>query len=202
MAFIPAPETNKVILSYESAQGNHAMNIIWVKDEEGESSSARLIQLLGIINSWATAEWENAAPTTWELDFISAQDWSVENSLIETLLPSVIGVSASPALPATTTKALSLRTGFAGRSNRGRLYHVGIPENAAVGDFIDATYMADLIDIYEQLRQDFIAADFTWSVASFVSGGVPRAGAVIRPITSIIATDSTLDTMRSRHMSS
>ncbi len=199
MPFIPAVDGIKVMMEFVSAQGNRAMNIFWVRDEGGVASIARLTELHGIIHAWANAEWDVVAADAWEFDRLVTQDWNVENSWVVQTLPSVAGARTSEALPATSTMALSLRTGLAGRSFRGRLYHVGLTEDQTEGDFIDPVKATEIVAAYDQLRLDLQADDFTWVVASFVTDGAPRAAAVLSNVINILMTNTALDTMRSRH---
>lgn len=199
MPFVPAVNTAKVLHEFVSNQNNHAMNITWVRDTTGAYTPTRLAELLTVLSQWYDEEWSNLAVDDWEIDRLVAQDWSEENGIVDQVLPSFIGVSVSPALPSTTTIALSLRTGLAGRSQRGRLYYVGLGENSALGDFIDGAAATAIIGGYMQMKTVLEAADFEWVVASFVTDGAPRVTAQLLPITDIIMTNIALDTMRSRH---
>lgn len=198
MPFQPVVNCAKVLLNWLSAQGNHAMNIIWIVDSTGPYTLARLGDMLAIISAWATAEWKPASSDSWELDTIVATDWSEENSITDLVVPSVVGDVASENLAGFNTIAISLRTPFAGRSFRGRLYHVGLAEGQVNGEFLEPTAGPILIGVYEQLRLDLIADNFQWVIASFVSEGVRRAEGVATPVTDIYLTDIALDTMRSR----
>jgi hypothetical protein len=198
MAFIPAADTAKVILQWASTQGNIAYNIIWVLDDTGGFTLPRLTTLNDVIIAWAGAEWDVVAASSWELDLVTSQNWSAENSTVKSTLAGVPGISANAALPAHVTTAISLRTGLAGRSNRGRLYHVGLNEDQVVGEFLDSADSVVIVGVYDQLRIDLQADDFQWAIASFVTNGAPRTEAQVRPITDILITDLATDSMVSR----
>ena len=69
-------------------------------------------------------------PGTVQLLEVSVVDQSEEGGIAALLAPSSnnAGTSTSPAMPNATTIAVKKNTGRAGRSYRGRVYHVGLTE--------------------------------------------------------------------------
>lgn len=61
------------------------------------------------------------------------------------------GAQGNESLPSFVAAVLSLRTGFAGKSNRGRLYFAGIPEDHALNSELNADSFTALSDIGNEL---------------------------------------------------
>jgi len=80
-----------------------------------------------------------------------------------------------------------------GRSQRGRLYHVGLVEDSIVDGLLAPTPMTALLNVYNHLRDDLALQDFYWSVCSFQTNGAPRTSAQIRTITDVAFADNKID---------
>jgi hypothetical protein len=193
MPFIPLPESLRVAMNFSSQGGNNATNVIYVRDALGEPDATRAQELADIIDGWATTGWAPVASNQWTFDSVEVTDASNPEGVSASALPGEPGdLTASP-LPAQDTVALSLRTGKMGRSNRGRLYFVGLTEEAIADGVLQTLAETNIINAYQALRSLLIADDFSWGVASFVTGGAPRVAGIINPVTDIIVTDSLID---------
>lgn len=198
MPFIPALNTMRVSLNFLSSHGEAATNVIYVRDTLGAPDVARMNALIDAIEVWLNTIWDTEVSNQWQTDFISVRRMNVAEDIVATRILTVNGAHASPSLPAQDTVAISLRSGLAGRSRRGRLYHVGLREDLVNGSTLTSAATTAMVFIYMQLLGQIEGIDMQWVVASFVSGGSPRATALLTPITDIILTDPIVDSMDSR----
>lgn len=198
MAFIPVGDTWRVKIHYRDNAGNDALNVIYVRDDLADFSLGRAAVLAAELVDWLTVEWAPAASTAWGARRLEIQDMNTEFGVYLDQAITVSGTNIDPPAPSETTVAISLRTGRAGRSYRGRLYHVGLGDGAYIGDYMSPVSITSLIGVYEALIPILVAQDFTWCVCSFVENGAPRAAGFITPITTITITDNIVDSMRSR----
>jgi len=193
MPFIPAQDTWRVSLSFDSLNGQNAANVIYVYDTLGSMTGARADGVCDIVRTWAATEWNDVAPPEWTLRTIESVDAGDPIGVSGSNGTPTQGTNASPPMPAQDTVCLSLRTGAIGRSQRGRLYHVGLTEGAIVDGLIEPSAQTNIINCYQALRTLLIADDFEWVVASFVLNGAPRLSAQTRAITDILIRDPYVD---------
>jgi hypothetical protein len=111
---------------------------------------------------------------------------------------TVSGDETSEALPAQNTIALSWRTGFTGRSKRGRTFHVGLSEASVEGSFILTTPALATLAAYENLITLLQAAGYDLGVLSYVTAGAPRVTPLFTAYNSVIFADTIVDSMDSR----
>lgn len=124
--------------------------------------------------------------------------------IVEHVYAGGTGDQEDESLPSYCSAILSLRTGFGGKSNRGRLYIGGIPENDTSESILDVDSFAALRDIGDQLLAGFgpsgSSSYYRYVVYSKKLGNptdnTPTT-AGIRPITHILAR-RTLGTQRHR----
>jgi hypothetical protein len=105
---------------------------------------------------------------------------------------SFVGGETSNLLPANVAALVSLRTGFSGRSNRGRSYWLGYTEASSVGNVFNVTSQTNLESAYEDIQTN-IDADTPGSALTVVS----FTNATHRDVTSITV-EGTWATMRPR----
>lgn len=110
------------------------------------------------------------------------------------------GGDANPPMPALAAVCISFRTGFTGRSARGRNYVSGFGtdnlatnENRIVSSTIDA-----LQDAYELLNASVNAGGWQHVVISRFTEGAARPTGVYLPVTAYLCTDDLWDTQRRR----
>jgi len=103
-------------------------------------------------------------------------------------------------MPNNVSFVVSHRTGLTGRSGRGRTYLWGLAtvSLSANEDVFLTTFADQAVDEFEAL--DSFVAPIGWEhvVLSRHSGGVPRATALIIPVTQYVYTDLKVDTRRKR----
>lgn len=119
---------------------------------------------------------------------------------------ATVGGVAGEAAPNNVDPAVSFRTSLGGRSFRGRNYIPGISNTHVSGNNIDAGWRASIIDGYNLLLPDggALPEGWTWVVASRYSGvdlagkPVPRLEGIVTTITSVLFTDTIVDSQRRR----
>lgn len=133
-------------------------------------------------------------------DFTFAEGFEAVGASVE-----VVG-TAGDAMPNNVALAFSLRTGLAGRANRGRIYIAGIPRSAVVENSVSAAgFAADmLISLGGMVGLDTVSPGWTWGVAhrrQTVTPGEPPVWlnpGIINPIVNVTLTDDTVDSQRRR----
>lgn len=198
MPFIPVDETVRVALVFNDSTGNEAVNVLHFKTNEFPVTPTVMNQLLDVIAAWAEAEWAVAASNEWSLVRLEARDLTTDGSFYINRTVSIPGDSVNQPLPPQDTVAISLRSIFSGRSRRGRLYHVGLSEGSNDGGYITPSAVLTLVGIYDQLRLDAIAANWRWGVVSYVVDGLPRTAGLFTDYTSVIVTDTIIDSQDKR----
>jgi len=110
------------------------------------------------------------------------------------------GTGLSAPSPNNVTTAMTLRTALGGRSGRGRIYHVGMPNNHYVGDLLNATDRAGLVTAYEALKTiapSGVGPEFQLVIVSRYFNLAQRAVGIKNRVTSV-SNDGILDSQRRR----
>jgi hypothetical protein len=199
MAFQPAPGVAEVRMNYE-AFGQNMVNIFHVKT--AADWSTEFLENLGILfREWYAAEIRDTQSTAVTLAKIQVRDLTTEFAGYYEDVPTTsnTGTRTSPALPLGVAAVITWTTGLTGRSTRGRTYHLGVTEDAAIGNELEPVYQAQLQGAYEVLPPLIAAEEVDWvmCVLSRVQGGVPLAEAIGYQITQT-AVDAYIDSMRRR----
>jgi len=109
------------------------------------------------------------------------------------------GGVAQPSEPGNVALCIKHLTGSRGRSFRGRSYVPAIPHTSMTGtNTINATFANAMVDAFQALDADYVAAIYTPVVVSRFSGGVSRITGVATEILNHAYTDLTVDSMRTR----
>jgi len=108
------------------------------------------------------------------------------------------GVSGD-SCPSNASVAVSFRSGFSGRSSRGRNYWIGLPEGLVSGNVIADSLLNNIRTAYDGMIGDSaITPDARWVIASRQSGGVDRVVGVTYDVASVTYSNNTVDSMRRR----
>jgi len=110
------------------------------------------------------------------------------------------GGNGNEPLPALTAACISFRTGFTGRSARGRNYIPGlcISDMAANENTIDSTVLTSLQTAYELLVASVGGIGWQHVVISRYTLGAARPTGIYRLVTAYVFTDNLWDTQRRR----
>ena len=201
MAFQPVLNTISLFLEYQMPGGARVGNSLNVLDDLAGVTAPRVEGLVTLVNVWAqTASAKGARSNEVGLTRINARDMSVEfGEVVDFLVnPAIVGTVATPAMPANVTLSVKFGTGLAGRSARGRAYHVGIAEGMVSGDFVTNSPATNILAHWTSLRTALIADDFQLVVVSRQHDGVVLPAGVVRPVTQITLVDQRVDTQRRR----
>jgi hypothetical protein len=108
------------------------------------------------------------------------------------------GDAAFSVMPSNVTVAISMRTGFRGRSNRGRSYWIGMVDENVTGDLITTGFADALQAAWEALLTgDFLTHNEALVIVSYCSGGAWRLTGHTSAVKTIVV-DRTLDSQRRR----
>lgn len=198
MPFIPVPNVCRVVITYRDTAGNESVNVLHFGSDEAAVTPSTMNVLLGYIETWLNAYWDTVACNQVTASRLEALDLTTANSFYVSRTINVVGVIVDNMLPPQDTIAVSLRSAFSGRSRRGRLYHVGTPETAQDGGYLNETFVGSVIAVYEELMFDLGTQGWEWLVVSYVSNGAPRAQGQTTAITDIVVTDLVVDSMDKR----
>lgn len=198
MPFVAAPNIARVALIFNDTEGNEAVNICHFRFDDPPMDNSFIGQLLDVIEAWAASDWATVSSQDWSLVRLEGRDLTTEFGTYVVRAVSIAGDSLSQALPPQNTIAVSLRSIFSGRSRRGRLYHVGLAEGSNDGGYITPAAVLAITAVYEALRADVLVANWTWGVLSYVLDGAPRAVPLFTPYTSVIVTDTIIDSQDKR----
>jgi hypothetical protein len=206
MAFIPVPETAEVRMQF--TQANQKVENVYHVRRQGAWTQEDLTSLANIFGQW----WLSAAspPVTHELVLtqVVATDISQAGGM------SVLGTTGLPApgdqgaggYPNNVTLAIKWGTGLAGRSFRGRTYHLGLPLGQVLPDGTVSPAHLELIRAgYDALRTalDNATIGVEFVVVSRYSGvdvnhkPIPRAEGITTPISGV-SVENVTDSQRRR----
>lgn len=183
--FVPAVNTAEVVVAGSWA-GQNVLTTYAMK-YASELTVALLTALASeFISQWIT--WLKVLfVDAWNLISAKATDLTTETapSVIEFPASATHGQQAITSTPANAALVISELTEHRGRSYRGRIYHMGIPQNVAANAVtVTGTYQASVLTEYAE----FISAIETaqgcvHSIVSRYHDGAPRAEAIVTPIT-------------------
>lgn len=133
------------------------------------------------------------------LNSIIATDMEVEDGLQYEHNVGDSGNREGAALPNNVTLAISFRTGYSGRSRRGRLYHMGLVEpdvtENGVGVLVAAALLAGYGSFFSEVGS---TSSSTHAIVSYCNNGEWRTDALVTPVETYVVTDLTVDTQRKR----
>jgi len=198
MAFIPAIDTAKVSLNY-SYSGQQCVNTLYFRKLEAWDGDT-LLALANDVLSWATASLMPLLHTSVSLTSVHAVDLTEAGGAEADAVPgtAVTGGTGGYELPNNVAFCVSFRTGFSGRSMRGRSYIGGL----AVPQFTDAqhvsaTFADNVTTAFGTLIGLLAATTAKLVVVSRYVDTVLRVVALVTEITTII-TNTKVDSQRRR----
>jgi len=204
MPFIPAANTARIEMVF--SQGGQIVENVYHVEFASAPDPTMLIDMAEVFKNWWNTNVQPYAANTLSLNVIKARDLTTEaGSAIEytTGLP-ISGASAVQPLPNGSTLAIKWTTGLAGRSFRGRTYHLGLVTSELVDpNHISSGFQTTLAGAYQALITAVEGTTNNLVVASFYHGvdslgkPIPRAAAVLTVIDNAVV-NSTLDSQRRR----
>lgn len=197
MAFIPIPNVSMHTVNY-TWLGQQVQNVFHVL--HGDAPTVGGISAVNnVIIGWWNTEIEPNVSNQVEARSVIGTSQHVANGPQSTtaFAPGSVGQLTSPSMPSGVTVAVSWRTGFSGRSFRGRTYHVGLVEGQVVDNEIDSATHTTLIGGYAQLVTDLATADTPLVIASRYTNNAPRVTGVATVVLSVLI-DTFIDSQRRR----
>lgn len=199
--FVPCPGVAEISIETGNPAGDVGVNKIHVYQNVADAwTEASLVNVLNTIDSWITTgggagqKYIDQMPLACSVELLAARDLTTQTALVAEKTVDHPGTAAGVALPSGLTKAITLRTGRAGRSFRGRVF---IPfltrdaESAANYEVMDNTKLTNLVAMWSSLITALPAGDASWhwGVLSRFSGidgttklPIPRVTGVFTPI--------------------
>jgi hypothetical protein len=199
MAYIPVPEVAHCKLIFNDA-GEQCINDLYFS-LGATPTAAQLSTLAADLGAW----WRNGP----------ANDLSDECTLVQVLatdLGSQFGAQGSfssgwpgqitsEQVPNNVSPCISFRTGFRGRSFRGRNYLVGLPSQSVLVNTLDSAWMATMVGYYQQLidhTAGITESAWDWVVVSRFLDGGPRVTGIFTFVSTVLFTDNIVDSQRRR----
>lgn len=159
---------------------------------------------LAAIGALAAQSWfDNMLPELsdqYEMKEVHVRDLTSATAGIftDTTIAGSNGANTGVALPGNIAFCVSLRTGFAGRSSRGRVYFPGLVEGDVTGNFLAGARALNLVIAVGQLRADMAASFWSMCIVSRVTAGVPRVSALVTNVITELAVTNRVSTQRRR----
>jgi len=198
MAFQPVPSTVLVQVR-GTLLGQNMLNDFYY-EYDGTLTQLRLDNLTDGIAASVLTNWVGVLTTAWTGREVYARD--LENELgmqsTNTSIAGEHGTNTSAPLPALNTLAIARRSGYTGRSGRGRIFWQGLGENMVTDNAVLEGVAADMVEAVQGL--DITAADLDMAgvIVRRVASGVPLEIATTYTIVEWLVTDLIVDTRRSR----
>jgi len=197
MPFQAVPDTVEVLVSGTFNgipwQNTFYYNYVTPPDEE------QLGDLLDDLNDVITSDWLPLMPANVAVTSLYARDLASEVAAQALLgLIGSVGSASGAALPTFNSLAISRRSGFTGRSARGRIFWVGFTEAQVSDNTVDGTVLNDIVAAIEAFDAAANLASFTPVIVSRYTAGALRPTGVTFDIQTWFATDNKVDTRRSR----
>lgn len=206
MAFIPVPNAVEARLIF-SDDGQQAVNTLYF-DAGGAPSIDDLLTLADVLSTWWTTNMAPLLCDTLTLNEVICSDLSVQAGLQASVGAASSGTVTSEAAPNNVAACISFRSGFRGRSFRGRNYIAGVPNNAIGINTLTTDFISGAVGAYQNLLETGSAplpGLYTWSVVSRFSGvdgvtgkPIPRTTGIFTHVNQVIFTDNIVDSQRRR----
>ncbi len=214
--FVPALNAANIAMHFTDPNGDDQVNSFWVKNSAAWTG-ADMDTMLAAFHTWfdtgnGVQSYVKLMSHHCALNAITGRDMTTQHGLshvYQTGLPDA-GLAIVNAIEAGCTKAITSRTGLAGKSYRGRTFLIGVDVTKVatpeIGT-IDATYCANAVLAFNSLITAVPAAVATCTLVVcsrfYQPGGphtatLPRATAVLTPITSFGFHDLNVDFQRRR----
>ncbi len=195
-----APTIIKVSL-FQTLNGQPIMNRIHVKVAATNPTAADCATLASAVAGWWTGNVKALVGDQLSLREVHAMSLAEANGPQATFssgLPSA-GTLLAATLPGNVAFCVSLRSGFTGRSARGRWYWAGLTEAQVALNAVDGGTVTSIVAAMDNLISTITGLSASPVVVSYFSGGILRPGGpVYFVINDAIAVDNIVDSQRGR----
>lgn len=195
--FIPA--LHCVLVEILGMQDGQSCEMTIGAQHTGAYILSDLVDLAGAVDGWFNADFLSLIGTGAFYEGVTVRGLDSEDDIRYDLSEPLEGTNGGAALPANVAVCATKRTGFTGRSNRGRMYAWGVPEGAQLDQrHLTSTFVGAYNTSFDQLLTAIVAASFEPVVISYYHNGAARTTAQVRGITALELNDNRLDTQRRR----
>lgn len=204
--FVPAPNTLQLEMVY-AIWGGIAENVYHIKGT-GVITDLGLLanKVADAAIAWDLAKLVPLRTSAYALQTVRVRDVGVQDGFAIERAVNQLGSRASQSAPDNVTIAIKWVTGRAGRSYRGRTYHIGLCYDQVASDSLVAGQPAAFTDAYGNLITRMSGLDFTGtgltaaalSVVSASHNKAARVTADVTPITAAVLADPFTDSQRRR----
>lgn len=184
---------------FGTLDGQRITNTIHV-DSPAEWTFSRLTDLGGLLASWLNVDYMPLLSSAYALDGVQLDSLASINApgAFEVFNPLIVGGNTAPALPNNVALCVAGKTGFRGRSARGRWFVAGLTEQQVTGSRVSSATRAALVEQFAELRNQLIAQNMRPVVYSTTTLGNPRPIGVVFPIQEWAIIDDVVDSQRRR----
>lgn len=196
MAFIPLPNTIKVVFEY-TVGGQLVVNVYFVS-KPSPWSTGDMGNALAIFDGWHNTTARTHQSASLVLNRIVATDQSTQNAPgLELAVAARPGTIPGEVMPNNVTLVTTFNTAFRGRSFRGRSYWNGMAEAQVAGSLVLPATVTAINNTYPTLQTSLGAASMTLVVASRFTNNAPRITGLSTPVTGF-RTENVVDSQRRR----
>lgn len=199
MAFIPVPEVAHCKLIFADA-GEPCLNDLYFA-LGATPTPADLALLATNVAGWWRNGPANFLSDQCTLQQVIATDLGTQFGAQGTAASGWPGQISTEQAPNNVAPCISFRTGFRGRSFRGRNYIVGVPNAVIDVNLLDAGWMASMVSEYNSLidhTAGFTNPAWDWVVVSRFTGGGPRTTGIFTFVETCLFTNNVVDSQRRR----
>lgn len=197
MQFIPVPNCASVVMAF-TYHDQQCMNKYHL-ESESPFDQASLALAGNLFSGWWSTNFRGYVGASLILNriLLRALDTDHSPAVEYTQGLPLAGQGGSPNGPGNVTVAVKWASGLAGRSYRGRTFHLGLPVTQYSGNSLVAGVETTLAGKYNQLITDLDATPWHLVVVSYYTNGAPRTQGVVTEI-SEASVDVHLDSQRRR----
>jgi hypothetical protein len=205
MPFVPVPDTALAEMRM-LLDGQKIENTLWF-NKPGGIGAGDMATLANALLVWWVGSYADLVAVAVTLSEVVVTDQSSAGGFqVSVDGGSEPGTASGTVMPSNAAFCISFRTGFTGRSNRGRNYISGLVDSfRSSQNTVTTTYANNVIAGYEDLITAAGGAGWNWVIASRFSGidpttkkPIPRTLGVVQEITNVIAADRSIDSQRRR----
>ncbi len=158
-----------------------------------------VIAVADAVTAWVGTNYGHIVSSLVTFTEVVATDWSVPGGFQTAVPIAGAGILSENILPNEMSFCVSLRTGFRGRSARGRWFMPPpVAEQQLDSNHVTTAYITLAVGTMQALIDDLFDAGWRMAVASFVTDKVPNTPPVLHDYTVAIAVDNVLDSQRRR----
>jgi len=212
MTFQPCPGIAEAALEFTLVDGIKGVNTFHIDNGTGDPwTSADLSDIAAAIHTWfGTGDgsgntYRSRVSNDVTCDVVNVKDLSIAAGAFSSALIAQAGQDTGNNLPGGVSFALKRLSGSIGRSNRGRIYLVGLTDNSiegGSGNKIKAAAVTDWIAAFDSLKAAISGyagtATATYSILSRFHNSAERANGVAVPVDHHDVTDLNVDYMKKR----